>query len=101
MRGLGLRHYAAQPELRLPVARRLAFRELGIAIGLSVLDREEWRGAKKDVRAVVDRLTRYVPLQAEIESCWLEPQHRGVDTWHAHENINDVMLATSLEPGDS
>jgi hypothetical protein len=28
----------------------------------------------------------------------LRPEHRRVDRWLEHENINDVMLATSLQP---
>ena len=35
---------------------------------------------------------------AEIESFWLPPEHRRVRTWLDHEDINDVMLATSLVP---
>ena len=34
----------------------------------------------------------------EIEAFWLQPEHRGVDSWLEHANINDVMLATSLQP---
>jgi pimeloyl-ACP methyl ester carboxylesterase len=59
---------------------------------------ESSKPVSKETRAVVDRLTRYVPLRTEIESCWLRPEHRRADTWLAHENINEVMLATSLEP---
>ena len=33
--GLGLRHYVEAPDLRLPATSRLAFRELGLAIGLA------------------------------------------------------------------
>jgi hypothetical protein len=95
---VGLRHYVEQPGLRLPAARRLAFRELGLAIGLGVLEREEWNAARGSVRESVARLSRYVALRAEIEAFWLRPEHRRVDSWLEHENINDVMLATSLQP---
>ena len=81
-----------------PRHRRLAFRELGLAIGLAALERDEWRGASHGVRASVDQLSRYVPLRAEIEAFWLQPEHRRVDSWLEHANINDVMLATSLHP---
>ena len=43
-------------------------------------------------------LSRYAPVRAEIESFWLPPEHRQVRTWLDHEDINDVMLATSLVP---
>jgi hypothetical protein len=51
-----------------------------------------------EARDLVDELARYAPLRAEIEEFWLEPEHRRAVTWVEHENINDVMLATSLEP---
>jgi hypothetical protein len=95
---VGLRHFVEQPELRLPAARRLAFRELGLAIGLAVLEWDGWHAARGSVRAIADRLSRYVPLRAEIEAFWLQPQHRRVDSWLEHEDINDVMLTTSLQP---
>jgi hypothetical protein len=37
-------------------------------------------------------------MRTEIESFWRAPAHREVDTWREHEDINDVMLATSLVP---
>lgn len=95
---VGLQHYVKAPDLRLPASRRLAFRELGLALGLATLERDEWPAAGGGVRASVDRLLRFVPLRTEIEAFWLQPEHRRVDTWLAHVNINDVMLATSLEP---
>ena len=87
-----------EPGLRLPAARRLAFRELGLAIGLGVLERDAWQAALARVRASIARLSRYVALRAGIEAFWLRPEHRRVDSWLEHENINDVMLATSLQP---
>jgi hypothetical protein len=95
---VGLRHYVEQPEPRLPAGRRLPFRELGLAIGLGVLERDAWHAARASARASVARLSRYVTLRDEIEAFWLRPEHRGLDSWLEHENINDVMLATSLRP---
>jgi hypothetical protein len=40
----------------------------------------------------------YVGLREEIVAFWLKDSHRDVDTWHDHQNINDVMLATALVP---
>jgi hypothetical protein len=48
--------------------------------------------------ARLEQLSRYAPVRAEIESFWLPPEHRQVRTWLDHEDINDVMLATSLVP---
>ena len=88
---LGLLHYAEAPDLRLPAARRLAFRELGLAIGLAgIAGLEQVRG--------LEPLARFAPLRSEIESFWRAPANREVDSWREHEDINDVMLATSLVP---
>ena len=102
----GIRHYAAQGDLREPAERRLAFRELGLAIGLQAL-----RLIQKDVRAEPDRFSRggrtlrllealepYAPMGAAIQSFWLSPRNRDTRTWVEHRDINDVMLATSLAP---
>jgi hypothetical protein len=89
--GLGLRHYVEAPDLRLPAPRRLAFRELGLAIGLA------GSAGLEPVRGF-EPLARFAPLRSEIESFWCAPAHRAVDSWREHADINDVMLATSLVP---
>ena len=94
----GLRHYVEQPDLRMPAGRRLAFRELGLAIGLAAMEADAWRGASPSERAGVDRLSPYLSLRAEIEAFWLQPEHRREGSWVEHESINEVMLATSLHP---
>lgn len=95
---VGLRQYLQQMDLRLAASRRLAFRELGLAIGLATLERDEWREASGGVGAKLDQLAQHALLRREIETFWLQPEHRRVDTWLEHANINDVMLATSLQP---
>ena len=98
----GLQHYLGQAELRSPAHRRLAFRELGLAIGLAAaaLLADDLRRAPDLVRSAgaIEHLARYAPVRAEIESFWLLPAHRRAATWIEHEDINDVMLATSLAP---
>jgi hypothetical protein len=102
----GLEHYARGPDLRLPAADRLAFRELGLAIGLQAAERmreaaaraPRGRPAGPGVRARLDALRRYVPLREAIESFWRDPEHRRGHTWLEHRDINEVMLATSLAP---
>jgi hypothetical protein len=37
-------------------------------------------------------------LGEAIEKFWLEPQNRIAKTWTEHQDINSVMLATSLAP---
>jgi len=95
---VGLRYYVQQPDLHLAARRRLAFRELGLSIGLAVLEGDAWRGAKRGTRTCLDELLGYLPLRAEIQAFWLRPEHRQEDSWLEHANINDVMLATSLRP---
>jgi hypothetical protein len=91
----GVRHYTTQPELRWPANHRLAFRELGLAIGLAAIDHAGWPASVEIVR---EHLARYAPLRNQIETFWLAPQNRLSEAWRRHENINDVMLATALEP---
>lgn len=96
---LGLRHYVRQPDLRAPATHRLAFRELGLAIGLAAVERlPDDPSRSADARAALAELARYAPLRESIESFWLVDAHRRQQTWHAHEDINDVMLATALAP---
>ncbi|HET7505942.1 MAG TPA: hypothetical protein VFK02_33210 [Kofleriaceae bacterium] len=85
----GLRHYAASPERDEPAHHRLAFRELGLSIGLAA-------AAELDV---APRFARHATLRTEIESFWIDPGHRQSSTWLDHLNINEVMLATSVSPG--
>jgi hypothetical protein len=103
---VGLRHYVQQPDLRLPADQRLAFRELGLAIGLAAVDLMGRNGQRlsdrlapgSEVAARLAPLTPYMPLRDEIEAFWLKPEHRRAGTWLEHEDINEVMLATSLAP---
>jgi hypothetical protein len=74
---------------RGPADYRLAFRELGLAIGLAAVP------LLGDVAA---GLSRFVPLHEEIEAFWLDPDHQRVSSWIDHRHINEVMLATSLVP---
>lgn len=100
----GLKHYARSGELQAPAEYRLAFRELGLAIGLHAVERMGQVAAQNPaiispgVRADLEALLRYVPLGEEIESFWRTPAHQGASTWSEHRDINEVMLATRLAP---
>jgi hypothetical protein len=96
----GLRSYVEQSDLRSPASRRLAFRELGLSIGLAcvALLEGEARLLGPEARSALEQLAPYVPLRAEIESFWLRPENRESEPWLGHADINDVMLATSREP---
>jgi hypothetical protein len=84
---------AAGDSLRLPARHRLAFRELGLAIGLHTLERLAGEAAE-----AAGELVRHVPLARTIDRFWSEPAHRQAASWTDHADINSVMLATSLKP---
>jgi hypothetical protein len=104
LRGLG--HFARGSSLMSPAEHRLAFRELGLSIGLRALQRlqalterhPELFGKRHPVHTKLKSLTRYLPLCEGIERFWLDPASRENETWRAHREINRVMLATSLAP---
>ncbi len=102
----GLEHYARQEEFRQPATHRLAFRELGLSIGLhAVVPMREAAEAHPErfpkgamVPTRLAALMRYAALREEIETFWRNPENQQVHTWLEHRDINEVMLATSLAP---
>jgi hypothetical protein len=102
----GLASYAMKNSLNLPADYRLAFRGLGLAIGLRAAEKmqvllQEDSGRlmqKHKLEERIETLRRYAPLAEIIETYWLEPANRESRSWAAHRDINMVMLATSLAP---
>jgi len=103
---VGLNACLRRNSLELPADYRLAFRELGLSIGLKAIDRL-WRFIERkpdlfrdrqELRARVEALMRYTPLVEIIEGFWLDDGNRQAESWTEHEDINSVMLATSLIP---
>jgi hypothetical protein len=102
----GLQHYLAQGELNRKATQRLAFRELGLSIGLQarpIIEKEiaARRPAFRNSPGLAQRLSALAEFSAmgkAIETFWLTPEHRESTLWLEHENINAVMLATSLVP---
>lgn len=82
-----------------PAGERLAFRELGLAIGLAGLPQI---GAlaqhDPELDSVITALLRHRPLADTIQAFWSDPAHRRSSTWLEHCDINTVMLATCLIP---
>ena len=78
----------------LRAARRLAFRELGLALGLHAI-------APLGEHADVALLERYVPLAKALEDFWLQSANQAASTWTAHADINSVTLAAALAPRGS
>ena len=93
----GLRQFVRQPELHAGADQRLAFRELGLAIGLAAVEHMTV-DAPPRLRPVVDELDKFMTLRNVIEEFWLSPENQQADAWREHADINDVMLATSLVP---
>lgn len=91
----GLEAFAASDALHLPAEGRLAFRELGLSIGLH--GAEAIRGIVGGSAGTV--LERHQSLADAIERFWLQPANQAAHTWEEHLDINAVMLATSLLPG--
>lgn len=91
-----------------PASSRLAFRELGLSLGLAATERLHEEVARKatretaavgdGVRHLLDRIAPHFALRHRVEEFWLEGPHRAVPTWTEHEDINAVMLATCLAP---
>lgn len=94
----GLTHFSQNGTLSVPAGRRLGFRELGLAAGLHGLDllRENLGPEQPDARACCEDLRRYLPVAQQIEDFWLQPDHRFQSSWRDHQDINDVMLVSSL-----
>jgi len=103
---IGLESFVKENSLRLPVGYRLAFRELGLSIGLRVVEKlrelieqESTPLRNKDsLHSRLEILGRYAGLREIIEKFWLEGANRKASSYTAHHDINEVMLATSLSP---
>jgi hypothetical protein len=102
----GLESYARRNPWNLPAPYRLAFRELGLSIGLRAVERlqaliEESPVLFKEkppLHSRMERLMPYTQWGEKIEKFWLEGKNRQPGSWTEHRDINMVMLATSLAP---
>jgi hypothetical protein len=92
----GLSFYVKTSALQQPASNRLAFRELGLAIGLQAFDIIAASSSAPEVRDELEELRPYLPLRPLIEAFWLAPENQRAATWIEHQDINAVMLATSL-----
>ena len=102
----GLAVWLGQRPLARPAVERLAFRELGLAIGLQAATRL-WRLLEHArapllrqpaARASLDAVITQLPLARRIGQYWLAVAQAAPPHWRAHEDINAVMLATCLVP---
>ena len=103
---MSLNYFARKSPLNLPANYRLAFRELGLSIGLQAIVKlqgliDQHPGVFKkqyDVHSRVQRLMDYTHLSELINIFWLAVKNRESGSWTEHRDINMVMLATSLSP---
>jgi len=100
----GLDSPAVERSLELPAEYRLAFRELGLVIGLEAAARMGvWveKDAELFGRRTAERinaLSARLSLGERIIGFWAKPSRRQTDLWREHREINEVMLATCLAP---
>ena len=100
----GLASFLRVRPLARAASHRLAFRELGLAIGLKAVAAIAYEIKQRSfdnrvaLRRATDWLLRHEMLGAEIIDDWLSPARQQDKSWRAHQDINDVMLATALVP---
>jgi hypothetical protein len=100
---VGLATSERRGDFARPALERLAFRELGLAIGLSAVEIMQSievaaTTPSPHIARLLLTLQPYVRLQAEIRDFWLQAEHQDNSTWLEHRDINEVMLATVLIP---
>ena len=102
----GLKAFAMEDSLNFPADYRLAFRELGLSIGLGALERlpglvernEHTFVKEHDLKVRMNALKHYELLKEVIDNFWFQDGNQEAESWIAHRDINMVMLATSLSP---
>ena len=99
-----IRSYIETGQLSLSPDYRLAFRELGLSIGLKGLkimeicmkDHPElFTSTHEDL---FKQIKNYQNISQDIDNFWLNPLNQKSMNWIEHKDINMVMLATSLCP---
>lgn len=95
----GIQMWINSGTLSQPALRRLAFRELGLAIGIKGLEWIRDKGPTQDKGGgPLEALSQYFPLAEKIIGFWADPDNQQNPTWTEHIDINEVMLATALRP---
>jgi hypothetical protein len=102
---VGLRSYIGDNPLDIPAEYRLAFRELGLSIGIKglkniielIVDKNEFYTRESLINRFND-LNMYTDIGVVIEKFWIDEENRKTKNWIDHRDINTVMLATTLVP---
>jgi hypothetical protein len=96
---VGFRGWLSSRTWEAPARQRLAFRELGLTIGLHATD-----ALRKDpacapvVRRAAHELQVLAEALPDMPAFWWDARNRAVPSWTDHPDINAVMLAASLVP---
>lgn len=102
----GLESFVFTDTLHYPPEYRLAFRELGLSIGLRTIEKiqlltKQYPGnfsKRETLSSQLASFRQYLLLKEKIENFWLVTENQKSNTWREHLDINSVMLATSLAP---
>lgn len=100
----GLDKFIKGETLYYPASYRLAFRELGLSVGLHgvakmhrLLEEHPQRFHRNDpISLALYDLEGYLMLCEMIEMFWMDAENQNSRLWSEHEDINSVMLSTSL-----
>ena len=102
---ISIESFSMTGNLELGAGSRLAFRELGLSIGLKgvpmmeeVMRKSRPGGISPEIEQRLTDLERYSQMGQNMERFWTIPINQKVATWSEHREINMVMLATSLAP---
>jgi hypothetical protein len=96
---ISLDAYAHSDPLVAGAEYRLAFRELGLAIGLHAIERfEPSFKPGNTVKEGFSALLQHQPMAGQVDDFWANEPNRESHSWKVHRDINTVMLATSLAP---
>ncbi|CAH1779866.1 unnamed protein product [Owenia fusiformis] len=103
----GLKSFARRG-LKGKAERRLAFRELGLAIGMSAVPlmqslidgNQRIFNQDPSIQKLVTEMKQYMEqFNHDVITFWLDPKSQKFGSWTSHLDINMVMLATSLNSG--
>lgn len=103
---ISLSTYLQNKPQNYPAVYRLAFREMGLSIGIKgveyvdlLLKANKTYFKEYDfLNQHIESLKEHVPLATSLESFWLKDENRKSKNRIEHQEINMVMLATSLIP---
>jgi len=102
----GLTALLSTNALDYPAGNRLAFRELGLAIGLHSISIATTSTSfdmlsprqVSEIEYLLNRAVEFCPVAEKIEDFWLSDHNQAAASWREHRDINMVMLASGLLP---